>query len=123
MLVQHKQQVQLFKDNENKSNHYNLFLNYYFMIPNVDLTLINQEFVQNRLDNLEASYIDTIIKIISGTQLIKACEDGLKEDINDTRREALNKALEENKFNKKANEEALVQLNYVITETRKFLTK
>lgn len=93
------------------------------MIPNVDLTLINQEFVQNRLDNLEASYIDTIIKIISGTQLIKACEDGLKEDINDTRREALNKALEENKFNKKANEEALVQLNYVITETRKFLTK
>lgn len=93
------------------------------MIPNVDLTLINQEFVQNRLENLEATYIDTVIKIISGEQLIKSCEDGLKEDINEARKQALTKALEENKFNKKANEEALLQLNYVIPETRKFLTK
>lgn len=63
MLVQRKQQVQQSNDNENELNPYNLSLNYYPMIP-VKKEHINQEILKNRIESLEAGYIDSLITLI-----------------------------------------------------------
>ena len=63
MLVQHKQRVQQSNDKENQSNRSSLYLNYYHMIP-VQKEHINQDILKNRIESLEAGYIDSLITLI-----------------------------------------------------------
>lgn len=64
MLVQHKQQVQQSNDKENKLSPYNLSLNYYIMLQNINLNLINQDLLKAQIEALEGGYVETIINLI-----------------------------------------------------------
>lgn len=94
------------------------------MIPNVNLDLINQELLEQQIIALEGGYIETIINLIKWPEFIKACKDDLAvEGISDERKVALEKTLAQHETNQKTNENAIVQLNTIITEARKYLTK
>lgn len=64
MLVQHKQQAQQSNDKENKLSPYNLSLNYYIMLQNINLNLINQDLLKAQIEALEGGYVETIINLI-----------------------------------------------------------
>lgn len=94
------------------------------MIPNINPELINQEILAEQIKALEGGYIETIINLIKWPEFIKACETDLAvEWISDERKTALEKALAQHKTNEVTNQQAIVQLNTIITEARKFLTK
>lgn len=94
------------------------------MIPNVNLDLINQEILAEQITALEWGYVETIINLIKWPEFIKACKIDLADEwISQERKEALEKALAQHKKNQETNELAIIQLNTIITEARKFLTK
>lgn len=94
------------------------------MLQNINPELINQALLTDQITALEGGYIETIINLIKWPEFIKACKDDLAvEGISKERKEALEKALSQHETNQKTNENAIVQLNTIITEARKFLTK
>ncbi len=92
------------------------------MIPNVNLDLVNQEILAEQIKSLEGGYVETIINLIKWPEFIKACEADL-EWANEEKTEALIKTLAQHKKNQDTNEVAIIQLNTIITEARKYLTK
>lgn len=90
------------------------------MIPNVNLDLINQEHLKAQIEALEGGYVETIINLIKWPEFIKACENDLVK-AEWERKEALEKTLAQHKKNQETNEQAIVQLNTIIVEARKYL--
>lgn len=93
------------------------------MLQNIDLNLINQDLLKAQIEALEGGYVETIINLIKWPEFIKACEADLAKEITDERKTALEKTLAQHKTNQVTNEQAIDQLNVIITEARKFLTK
>lgn len=89
----------------------------------IQLELINQELLKAQIDALEGGYVETIINLIKWPEFIKACEADLAKDIPEEKKTALQKALDQHKTNQVTNEQAIEQLNVIITEARKYLTK
>lgn len=92
------------------------------MIPNVNPALINQEILAEQIKALESGYVETIINLIKWPEFIKACEADL-EWADEKKTEALITALAQHKKNQETNGLAIIQLNTIITEARKYLTK
>ena len=94
------------------------------MLQNINPALINQELLKSQIEALEGGYVETIINLIKWPEFIKACEvDIAVEWISDERKAALEKALAQHKTNEVTNQQAIEQLNTIIVEARKFLTK
>lgn len=92
------------------------------MIQNVNLDLVNQKLLEQQIEALEGGYVETLINLIKWPQFIKACKDDL-ETASDEKKVALEKALAQHESNEKANSAAIDQLNTIIVEARKYLTK
>lgn len=92
------------------------------MIPNINLDLINQEILAEQIKALEWGYVETLINLIKWPLFIEACEKDLA-GANEERADALTKALAQHKKNQETNEVAIIQLNTIIVEARKYLTK
>lgn len=94
------------------------------MIANIKPELINQEILKNRIESLEAGYVDSLITLIQWPQFIEACaKDLLEEDITPDRKKSLEEALNKNKIAMKGHSESIDQLNKTITEARTYLNK
>lgn len=94
------------------------------MIANIKPELINQEILKNRIESLEAGYVDSLITLIQWPQFIEACaKDLLEEGISTERKEALENAMEKNKVAMKGHSESIDQLNNTIVQARNYLTK
>lgn len=92
------------------------------MIPNVNPELINQELLKNRIENLEAGYIDSLISVIQAPHFIKACEDDLATEwISPEKKKSLELALFKNKESLKGHETAIEQYNTMIPEIKSYL--
>lgn len=94
------------------------------MLQNINPELINQELLKNRIENMEAGYVDSLITLIQWPHFIKACEDDLAADgITPERRKGLEDALNKNKESVAWHKIAIEQYNQMIPEARKFLIK
>jgi len=92
------------------------------MIPNINLELVNQEILAEQIKALESGYVETVINLIKWPLFISACEKDL-EGANTEKTDALIKALAQHQKNQEANTLAIEQLNVIITEAKKYLTK
>lgn len=93
------------------------------MIP-VQLEHINQDILKNRIESLEAWYIDSLITLIQWPQFVESiCKDLLEEGITDERKKGLEQALEKNNQAIKGHTDSMEQLNKTLTEVKSYLTK
>lgn len=93
------------------------------MLENIKPELINQDHLKTQIEALEGGYVETLINLIKWPEFIKACETDLEKDITEEKKTALQKALDQHKKNQVTNEQAIEQLNVIITEARTYLTK
>ena len=90
----------------------------------MEKSLINQKILAREIESLEEGYVATVINYVKWPFLIDNCKKGLEEKgITEERKATLEKALLENEFNHKANQEALETLEKIIPEVKKLLTK
>ena len=91
------------------------------MIP-VQKEHINQDILKNRIESLEAGYIDSLVTLIQWPQFVDSiCKDLLEEGITDERKKGLEQALETNNKAIKGHTESMEQLNKTLTEIKTYL--
>lgn len=92
------------------------------MIP-VQLEHINQDILKNRIESLEAGYIDSLITLIQWPKFIESiCKDLLEKWITDERRKGLEQALDANNKAIKGHTDSMEQLNKTLTEVKTYLS-
>lgn len=92
------------------------------MIANINPELINQEFLKEEIKSLEKGYVETLINLIKWPLFIKDCEDAILL-ADGERKEALEKTIKQHQSNEESNQSAVRQLNAIIKEAKKYLTK
>lgn len=94
------------------------------MILNIKQELINQDILINRIESLQAWYVDSLVNLVQGPEFIKSVEKDLKEKwITPERKKALESTLELNKSAVKSHSESVDQQNIVLVEIQKYLIK
>ena len=92
------------------------------MIPNINLDHVNQDILQNRIENLEAWYIDSLIATIQWPIFMESCsKDLLEEGITEERKKALEQTLEKNEMSLKWHTESIDNLNKTLIELKTYL--
>lgn len=82
--------------------------------------LINQEFLAEEIKSLEKWYVETVVNLIKWPIFIETCSKAILESEGE-KKAALEKTLSLHENNQKTNEEAVEQLNRIITEVKKFI--
>lgn len=93
------------------------------MLPNIKPEHINQDILKNRIESLEAWYVDSLIALIQWPLFIESCSKSLLEEwISPERTKGLQDAYDKNMMNMKGHEESIEQGNITITELKTYLT-
>ena len=82
--------------------------------------LINQEFLAEEIKSLEKGYVETVINLIKWPILMETCSKALLE-AEWEKKTALERTIALHESNYKTNNEAVEQLNRIITEAKKLI--
>lgn len=82
---------------------------------------INQKHLLDKIDELEKSYVDSLIELIKVPVFNKRIEEDMKATKDKDRIKALEETKEKNKLQERGHKESLKNLEEIITEAKKLI--